>query len=281
MGFFIKIYIKSLYLSGHKKLFSNTKNTMNILLTNDDNIRSPGIKFLAISLSKKHNVTVVAPKHEMSGISHSFTIFSPLFFEEVNLGPGFKAYEVEGTPSDCVKIGVTKLSKTKPDLIVSGFNNGDNSGISSFYSGTVAGAREGVFFGIHSLSLSLCAADDPHYKYAVNWLLNLINALDSKAIEFDCSKTYLNVNFPSCDIKKIKGTRITKQGVTPFQDDYEERVNPSGRKYFWLFGDKRASSCEHDDEHALSKRYVSVTPLTIDTTDIAFYDKYSRSTDIF
>jgi 5'-nucleotidase len=254
---------------------------MNILLTNDDSIYSPGIKVLARHLAANHKITVAAPKEEMSGISHSFTIFSPLFFEIVEFVPGVKAYAIQGTPSDCVKIGVTKLSKPLPDMVISGFNNGDNSGISAFYSGTVAGAREGAFFGIKSLSLSLCSFDDAHFNYALKWLDGLLLAVSNKALEFGGDKTYLNINFPACNVKKIKGTRITRQGTTPFRDKYEERVNPAGQKYYWLFGDKPASSCRHDDECGLEDNFVTVTPLTIDQTDHAFFEKYSSRKKIF
>jgi len=245
---------------------------MRILLTNDDSIHAPGIKILANHLAKHHALIVAAPKREMSGVSHSFTIFSPLFIKSFDIGHNIPAFAIDGTPSDCVKIGVTKLCKEKPDLVISGFNDGENSGISSFYSGTVAGAREGVFFNIKSLSLSLCASDDAHYQFALQWLDRLLLRLEENEFTFNPASTYLNINFPSCPVEQINGTRLTKQGLTPFNDDYEERVNPSGEKYYWLFGGKPANSCTLDDEQSLSERFVSVTPQTIDSTDYKFLE---------
>ncbi|MFH0920611.1 MAG: 5'/3'-nucleotidase SurE, partial [Fibrobacterota bacterium] len=105
---------------------------MKILLTNDDSITAEGIGILARHLAKNHKVTIVAPKHEMSGISHSFTLFSPLFVDEVRLQGGLNGFMVSGTPSDCVKLGVRKILTETPDLVISGFNPGENAGISSF-----------------------------------------------------------------------------------------------------------------------------------------------------
>ncbi|MFH0921354.1 MAG: 5'/3'-nucleotidase SurE, partial [Fibrobacterota bacterium] len=164
-----------------------------------------------------------------------------------------------------------------PDLVISGFNPGENAGISSFYSGTVAGAREGTFFGIRSLSLSLSLFDPSHYAYALQWLDRFLARIVDHSIDFDPRRTYLNINFPHCAVKDIKGTRVTRQGTAPFNDDFEERVNPSGKKYYWLFGDKTLSDDCCYDEKAVRCAYVTVTPLTIDMTDNVFYEKYASN----
>jgi 5'-nucleotidase len=248
---------------------------MNILLVNDDNIHAKGIRYLATHLSKAHNVTVVAPKEEMSGVSHAFTIFSPLFVETVDLGSSIDAYAVSGTPSDCVKIGIRKLCAVIPDLIISGLNCGENSGISAFYSGTVAGAREGALFGIRSIAVSTSNYSDDMYVYAVKWLDNFLAKLSYKEFDFEGDRTFLNVNFPYCHPDKILGTRLTQQGITPFRDDYEKRTSPSGKHYFWLHGDKPASANSLDDETALTQGYVTITPLTLDMTDNNFLENYN------
>jgi 5'-nucleotidase len=243
---------------------------MNILLVNDDNIHAKGIRQLAAHLSTKHIVTVVAPKEEMSGVSHAFTIYNPLFVEKVEFGANITAYAVSGTPSDCVKMGVRKLCASKPDLIISGINCGENSGISAFYSGTVAGAREGALFGIRSIALSISNFDDTMYSYTFKWLDNLLAKLLDNKFSFDGCKTLLNVNFPSCEPGKIVGTKLTAQGTTPFNDDYEQRTSPSGKLYYWLHGDKPDSANNQDDETSLCKNYVTVTPLSLDMTDNNF-----------
>lgn len=250
---------------------------MKILLTNDDGIHSKGLHCLASHLLEKHEVTIIAPLAENSGISHSFTIFSPLFIREVSLPGGLTGHGVNGTPSDCVKIGVKKIMPARPDMVISGFNRGENTGISAFYSGTVAGAREGVFFRIRSLSLSLMAYSDAHYGYAISWLDGFLEKLASKKIDFDGSRTFLNVNFPACSPEQIEGTRLTRQGMTPFNDDYEERKSPSGQNYFWLFGDRPPEPDARADETAVEKGFVTVTPLSVDMTDYGFLEKYSNA----
>lgn len=213
---------------------------------------------------------------EMSGISHSFTIFSPLFIKEMKVDGGLKGFGVNGTPSDCVKIGLKKIMKSRPDLIISGINRGENTGISVFYSGTVAGAREGVFFGVKSLALSLNAYTDANYGYALSWLDAFLPRLESREIDFNPATTFLNVNFPACGPDLVQGTRLTRQGVTPFNDDYEKRRNPSGQDYFWLFGDRGNDGGLSADEAAIEKGWVTVTPLCVDMTDRAFIERYAE-----
>ena len=254
---------------------------MDILITNDDGILSKGIIVLAQNLAKNHSVTVVAPQVEMSGASHSFTIFTPLFVHRAGQNGGPPAYVVNGTPSDCVKIGIRKLLKKKPDLLISGINSGENTGVSSFYSGTVAGAREGAFFGVKSVSVSLSRHSDEHYRHAVAWVTRFVGRIAGGEIDFDPWTTYLNVNFPACSPAQIRGVKITRQGVTPFNDDYEERTNPSGIRYFWLFGDKPGKNDAGADEKAIEEGFITVTPLSVDMTDGRFIEKYSGKPDLF
>lgn len=249
---------------------------MNILITNDDSIHASGLLTLVKNLSESHNLTVVAPQEEMSGAGHSFTIYNPLFINKTTLFDNFVGYAVSGTPSDCVKIGIRKIVKEKPDLIISGINSGENSGVSNFYSGTIAGAREGVFFGIKSIALSLSNPSDKYYKYLNSWLKNFLNLLENGDIDFSPNSTYLNINFPSCSPEDIKGTKFTKQGTTPFNDDYEERVSPFNKKYYWLFGNKDKTDESDSDENFLQQGYVTITPLTIDNTDYNTINKYSN-----
>ncbi len=247
---------------------------MKILIVNDDNIYSRGLHLLAEHLSTNHSVTVVAPKTEMSGVSHACTINAPLFVEPFNIGNKIKAYAINGTPSDCVKVGIRKLCESRPDLIISGFNHGENSGISSFYSGTVAGAREGALFGIRSIALSLTNYTDPFFTYALNWLDNFLKQLNSGFFDFNPETTFLSINFPQSFPSDKADTVVVKQATTPFNDDYEERKTPNGKAYYWLYGDKPLSG-KQDDETLLAKGFVTITPLCLDMTDKSFLEKYS------
>jgi len=240
---------------------------VNILLTNDDGIHAKGLLALAGHLSKSDNLLVVAPLHEASGVSHSFTIFNPLQVREAPLNGFGRGYTVNGSPSDCVKMGVRKLAVHPLDLIVSGINHGENTGISSFYSGTVAGAREGVFFGVRSISVSLSLFTDEHIEHAAAWTARFVAAIRDNRLDFDPRRTFLNINFPSCKPQDIHGVKITRQGITPFNDDYEERTSPGGQRYFWLFGDRPSHAGPDTDEKAIEERWITVTPLSVDMTD--------------
>ncbi|OGS36526.1 MAG: 5'/3'-nucleotidase SurE [Elusimicrobia bacterium RIFOXYB2_FULL_49_7] len=253
---------------------------MRILLTNDDSIHAECLQTLTSHLIHKHEVTVVAPLSEMSGVSHSFTIFSPLFVREIKIAENITGFGVSGTPADCVKLGIKKLMKAPPDLLLSGMNCGENSGISAVYSGTVSGAREGMFFSIPSVSLSLTAFSKAHIAYALSWLDRFLDRFMNGRIPFNPATTFLNVNFPSVAPEHIKGTRLTRQGTSPFNDDYEKRQNPAGENYFWLFGNRPHCHNDRFDESALQSGYVTVTPLTADMTDHTFFERYETS-DLF
>ncbi|MBL8029427.1 MAG: 5'/3'-nucleotidase SurE [Fibrobacteres bacterium] len=250
---------------------------MNLLLVNDDSINAKGIRELALHLSREHTVTIVAPKDEMSGVAHAFTIFTPLYADKVDIGKGITAYSVSGTPSDCVKMGVTHLCTVKPDVVISGLNYGENAGISAFYSGTVAGAREGAMNGIRSIAISTANFSDEAAEYAAKWLSNTLKKLADGSFSFDGTVTFLNVNFPACNPAEIKGSCFTAQGTTPFDDGYEKRVSPSKKEYYWLHGSKTSSTNPQIDECAILDNFVTITPLSLDMTDKKFLDKYQKA----
>jgi 5'-nucleotidase len=238
---------------------------MKILLTNDDGFFSEGIWYAARSLRTSHEVTVVAPRVEQSGISHAFTLYTPSRIEYKEFDPLRTGWIVNGTPSDCVKMGLKQVLKGLPDLVVSGINGGDNSGISQFYSGTVGGAREAAFWGIPSIAVSVSRVQPEQYTHAADFLGRFIPQvvpLHKKG------PVFLNINFPAVAINEIKGVRFTRQGCAMFADDYIHRQDPRKKDYFWIMGDKPKEKFEPDsDDQALEEGYITVTPLSIDSTN--------------
>ena len=238
---------------------------MNILLTNDDGIYNDGLWHAWSKLADKHDVTVVAPRTEQSGVAHAFTLHRPLGIDLIELDEERKGWCVEGTPSDCVKIAITKILKKKPDMVVAGINAGDNSGVSHFYSGTFGAAREAFLWNIPAIAVSISIVDKTQFKNAAEFLRRNIERL------VDLSKKHpmlLNINFPPVAVEHIKGTRITRQGKTMFKDDYVHGKNPRGKDYYWIYGNKPESDFEKDsDDQAMVDGYISIAPLSIDATD--------------
>ena len=245
---------------------------LRVLLTNDDGFRSLGLNILARELSKSAECIIVAPETEKSGIGHAFSIYQPVFFYKTHEDPSGKTWVVKGTPSDCVKIGVTQVFKgRKPDMIFSGINLGDNSGISAHYSGTVAGAREGGLWGIPSAAVSLSSKTmgKESMEFAAKFARVILAFMVKNRARL--KSTFLNVNFPPLSPKKIKGVKFTCQGTTMFQDNFDLRKTPIGTVYGWLRGEKdKRYFVKGSDDEALSKGYVSIVPLSIDNTDKDF-----------
>lgn len=247
------------------------KNHPKILVTNDDGIYSPGIYALWESLSEIGDVTVVAPSDEKSAASHSITINNLLRVEHIKRDQLFEGYSINGTPADCTKIAIKQILKKKPDLVVSGINRGSNLGNNIMYSGTIAAAAEGSILNIPSIAISL----DSHS--AKDWR-------GAKAITRDISKyvlknglpkgVILNVNIPYCEPDEIKGIKITSQGNQYFKDQFEKRVDTSGREYFWIKGKiiDLDTSIKYDGK-AVDMNYASVTPIKFDFTDNSFLNE--------
>lgn len=235
-----------------------------ILVSNDDGILSPGIQILAESLRKNvGKVVVIAPSQERSTTGHSLTLHKPIRVEQ--LKPGY--YAINGTPADCAYLGIKKLLKKKPDLVVSGINRGPNLGNDIHYSGTVAVAREATFLNIPAIAISLThgSADNdvdfgPSALYAC--------AIAKLALKHGLPRrVFLNVNVPAIPLRNIKGVRIVKTGTRYYSDRVVEQKDPRGRTYYWLGGgylgynEKGSTDCK-----AVDQQYVSVTPLHVDAT---------------
>jgi 5'-nucleotidase len=240
---------------------------MRILVTNDDGILAPGLAALAHALRPLGDVDVVAPEAGQSGAAHAITFMSPLITQRVKVGAELEGWSVDGSPADCVKLGVRELCTGRPDLVVSGINAGSNRGVDVIYSGTVAAAVEAAFIGIPSLAVSLEASAVLDFDRAAVHA----RAIVERAIAIGISPgMVLNVNIPRLDRGEPRGVRIVQQSTAPWTDTYDRRTDPRGRAYFWLTdqGDREPES-EDTDLSALRAGYVTVTPLQYDLTQYA------------
>ncbi|MDI6602316.1 MAG: 5'/3'-nucleotidase SurE [Thermoanaerobacteraceae bacterium] len=238
-----------------------------ILLTNDDGIYSPGIHTLAQTLSQKYEVVVVAPDRERSAISHAITMHKPLRVNKLHNEEPYKSYYVNGTPADCVKLSIEVLLKNKPDFIISGINRGANLGTDIIYSGTVSAAIESYLYGIPALAVSIEEYDNLKYDFTSSFISEFLSQIifeNDKHINF-----LLNINIPGDgDAKYIKGVRITKLGLVKYENSFDERTDPRGKKYYWLLGKKLdMTNIEGTDVNSIENDYISVTPLHVDLTD--------------
>ena len=237
---------------------------MKILVTNDDGFQCPFLELLCSHISEKHDIRVVAPAHEQSAVGQAITLNQSLMYKELDSFT-FPACQVYGTPSDCVKFAVCHLyGDQKFDLVLSGINTCENAGLSTLYSGTVAGAREGAAWGIPSVAVSVWDDTREKAEYAAGWIMEI---LDRPRL-FDFSPgVFWSVNFPDCGPEQINGTRITHMSSAMFKDHYVEYKTPKGHSEFWLTGEKlRDQFTEGSDDEALCGNMISITPLQIDQT---------------
>lgn len=242
-----------------------------LLVTNDDGVYSKGIRSLAVALKAVGQVVVVAPTTERSATSHSLTLHRPLRIAMI----ARDIYAVDGTPTDCVSLGVNQILRgRRPDLLISGINRGGNLGDDVHYSGTVSAALEGGIMGIPSVAISLHARDHFQFQGACAFAVRLVRKLLRTHLP---SGTILNVNVPNLPKSKIRGYAFTKQGKRNYGDVVVEKIDPRGRKYYWIggadvgFEDIAASDCNAINEHM-----ISITPIRVDLTDYPYLKKMQR-----
>ena len=242
---------------------------MLILLTNDDGIYAPGLAAMEQALRKLGDVVVVAPSVEQSGVGHAITYLTPLIVKEVfhqtsNPGDQRRGWAVDGSPADCVKIGVHELCPRQPDLVVSGINSGLNVGINVLYSGTVAAAIEGAFFGITSVAVSLEYAKQARFDKAAELATRIIaQILEKKA----AGPQLYNLNLPTKALEGEPDVCVVPMNVTRYDDRFEKRHDPWGRDYYWLTGGPAPTTPGHEtDLSALAQGKVSLTPLDFNLT---------------
>jgi len=241
---------------------------MNILLTNDDGIYAPGIYAIYKELVKFATVTVVAPEFEQSSVGHGITLFKPLFVRKVNPRNNFTGFALSGKPADCVKLGVEVVLKgRKPDLVISGINLGSNDGCSVFYSGTIAGAREGALMGIDSMALSLDCFDKADFSPSAKIGAKLVKLIYKNKLP---KGTFLNVNVPQ---GKPKGVLPTRQGTEPIHGQFTKHKSPHNTTYYWMLGKSPQHHNDNSiDTYALKNHYVTVTPVHCGFSDEPFLD---------
>ena len=241
-----------------------------ILLTNDDGIHSEGLTLLMETLSKQHDVYAVAPERERTCVGHAITLHKPLRIKETHKG----IYATNGTPVDCVFLGVKAILPKRPDLIISGINKGPNMGQDVNYSGTVAAAQEGAFLGIPSLAISLNARSHFHFADAIKVIEIIIDVVRKSGL---LDSTFLNVNVPNVSYNKMKGFMVTRLGKRIYNDTVIERTDPRGGKYYWIGGNgEHFESLEDTDFYAIEQDFVSVTPLGLDATSIKSINSFKK-----
>ncbi len=248
---------------------------MLILLTNDDGIYAPGLAAMERELERLGDVYVVAPATEQSGVGHSITYLSPLVVKELFEGRQRRGWAVEGSPADSVKIGIFEFCPRLPDLVVSGINGGLNAGINVLYSGTVAAAIEGAFFGITSMAVSLEFSEHAEFDKAAA----LARGVIEQVLEQKPSGPQLyNLNIPTVALHAPKcQVRVVPMGLARSGEQYEKRVDPRGRSYFWALSDPIAHAGEHEtDVSALERGFVTLTPLDFDLTKRAMLADMER-----
>jgi 5'-nucleotidase len=236
-----------------------------ILLTNDDGIYAPGLAAMERELEKLGEVYVVSPATEQSGVGHSITYLSPLVVKELFVAKQRRGWAVEGSPADCVKIGIFEFCPRLPDLVVSGINGGLNAGINVLYSGTVAAAIEGAFFGLTSVAVSLEFSDHADFDKAAVLAREVIEQILAK--KSPAPQLY-NLNIPTAALANPeRQVRVVPMGLQRNGEQYEKRVDPRGRSYFWALSDREVGDAGHEtDVSALRKGFVTLTPLDFDLT---------------
>ncbi len=237
-----------------------------ILISNDDGITSRGIRFLIEIMEKIGDVVIVAPDSPQSGMGHAITIGETLRLQKADLFNGLKSYKCSGTPADCVKLAKHHiLQDRQPDLVVSGVNHGPNTSISVLYSGTMSAALEAAIEGMPAIGFSLC---DYSSGAQFDHIGPFVEKISKQVLKKGLPKgVALNVNFPPKQNEPIKGVKICRQARAKWQEEFDERVDPHGRTYFWMAGNfVNFDKGEDNDEWAIANNYVSVVPCLFDLT---------------
>ncbi len=237
-----------------------------ILVSNDDGITAKGIRVLVSVMKKLGDVVVVAPDSPQSGMGHAITIGETLRLYEEEIFEDVLAYKSSGTPADCVKLAKHYVLKDRtPELVVSGINHGSNTSISVLYSGTMSAAIEGALEGLPSIGFSLCDfSSKADFSHVEEWVEKIAIQVLEKGI---AKGVALNVNFPPKRNEPIKGIKICRQADAKWQEEFAERYDPTGRKYFWMAGNfVNFDKGEDNDEWAIANNYVSIVPCQYDLT---------------
>lgn len=244
-----------------------------ILITNDDGVTAPGIAALVDSVRDLGKIVVIAPDKAQSGMGHAITIGNPLRMVRVNyFGEDIETYSCSGTPVDCVKLAVDKILHSKPDICLSGVNHGANHSINVIYSGTMSAALEAAIESIPSVGFSLLDYSiEADFSGPKKFARLIVQQILKKPVD---KHLCLNVNFPAVSADELKGVRVCRQAYAKYEEDFIERLDPSGKKYYWLTGEfVNFDKGEDTDVWALNNNFVSVVPVEFDLTDYKLKEK--------
>ena len=247
-----------------------------ILITNDDSIHAPGIRALVEAVKGLGKIVVVAPDKPQSGMGHAITIGNPLRLHKLHLFEDVEAYSCSGTPVDCVKLAVDKVLHRKPDICLSGINHGANHSINVIYSGTMSAALEASIESIPSIGFSLLDLSiEADFTASAHYARSLVEQMLKKPLQEP--HLCLNVNIPKGPLSEIKGVRVCRQAYAKYDEEFDERRDPNGRRYYWLTGvfvnfDKGKDT----DVWALKNNYVSVVPVQFDLTNLPLKKKLEK-----
>lgn len=244
------------------------QDAVHILVTNDDGVTFPGLLALAQALRELAPVTVLAPDHNWSASGHVKTMHRPLRVKEIRLADGSPALACDGAPSDCVALGLLGLPASKITLVVSGINPTPNLGHDVTYSGTVTAAMEAAIGGVPGIAVSLESPGgdgiEQDFHPAALAAVRIARRVIAQGLP---PGVFLNVNVPYLPLEEIRGVQVTRQGQRMYHDRLDVRQDPRGRPYYWIGGDAPTSVPEEgSDCGALSRGYVSITPLQLDLT---------------
>jgi 5'-nucleotidase len=251
---------------------------LRLLISNDDGIFSLGVRTLANTLAQVgHDVTVVCPDRERSATGHGLTLHHPIRAEVIDsvFHSAVIAWSCSGTPADCVKFALNAVLNTRPDFILSGINHGSNLGTDILYSGTVSAAMEGTIEGIPSIAISLASPTFREFQPSADFAVTLLERLTQHPLP---QATLLNVNVPPVKAEEIAGVAIARQGLRRYIENFEKRLDPRGKSYYWLAGEviEELEQPEHfhlpsdipTDVQAIRKNYITITPLQYNLTDV-------------
>lgn len=244
-----------------------------ILITNDDGVTAPGLTALVEAVKDLGKVVVIAPDKAQSGMGHAITIGYPLRMVRVNyFGDNVEAYSCSGTPVDCVKLAVDKILHRKPDICLSGVNHGANHSINVIYSGTMSAALEASIESIPSVGFSLLDYSlEADFSGPKKYARLIVEQILEKPIE---KHLCLNVNFPAVSVEELKGLKVCRQAYAKYEEDFDERTDPTGKKYYWLTGEFINFDKGRDtDVWALNHNFVSVVPVQFDLTNYKLKEK--------
>lgn len=233
---------------------------MRLLLSNDDGVFAQGLDVLYQELSKQHTITVIAPDRNCSGASNALSLRTPLRMQKMQNG----FYAVNGTPSDCVHVGINRFMERDPELVISGINHGPNLGDDVIYSGTVAAATEGRYMGLPAIAVSLANYEGEHFATAAKIVADIIAMLPEHPLQ---PNEILNVNVPDIPYHEVKGIKVTRLGRRHRAETMIKTQDPAGREIYWYgpVGNEQDAG-EGTDFFAVANGYASVTPLSVDMT---------------